>query len=107
MKAEKTSRAGWNTQSWLRLRQAVQIIAFLLFIFLFLTWQPLLMRLDPLAMLANLISSRAFEALSAIALIMVALSLVAGRAWCGWLCPLGTVLDWLSLNKLRKKKGRN
>ncbi len=107
LKAEKTSHAGWTTQSWLRLRQAVQIIAFLLFIFLFLTWQPLLMRLDPLAMLANLISSRAFEALSAIALIMVALSLVAGRAWCGWLCPLGTVLDWLSLNKLRKKKGRS
>jgi len=94
---------GWNTRNWLNLRTAVQIIAFLGFLVLFLGALPLLMRLDPLAMLANLVSSRSFQALSAIALIMVALSLVFGRAWCGWLCPLGTTLEWLSFNKWRRK----
>jgi polyferredoxin len=102
LKAKNNQTPGWNTRSWLSLRTAVQVIAFLLFIVLFLNWRPLLMRLDPLAMLANLISSRTFEALSAIALIMVALALVTGRAWCGWLCPLGTVLDWFSFNRLRR-----
>ncbi len=103
MKANNKQTTRWNARSWLHLRTAVQIIAFLLFIILFLNWRPLLIRLDPLAMLTNLISSRILEGLSAIALIMVALALVTGRAWCGWLCPLGTVLDWFSLNKLRKK----
>jgi polyferredoxin len=102
--AKPPKPAGWNTGSWLRLRTAVQIISFAGFLVLFLNARPLLMRLDPLAMLANLISSRQLEALSAIALIMVALSLVLGRAWCGWLCPMGTVLDWFSFNKWRGKR---
>jgi MauM/NapG family ferredoxin protein len=101
--AKPQRKGGWDSQSWLRLRTAVQILAFLGFLVLFLNALPLLMRLDPLAMIANLIASRGFEALSAIALIMVALSLVFGRAWCGWLCPLGTVLDWFSFNRWRPK----
>jgi MauM/NapG family ferredoxin protein len=99
----KKRSGGWDTRSWLNLRTAVQVIAFLGFLALFLGALPLLMRLDPLTMLANLISSRSFQALSAIALIMVAISLVFGRAWCGWLCPMGTVLEWFSFNKWRPK----
>ena len=101
MPAKPQGKGGWNTRSWLNLRSTVQILAFLGFLALFLNALPLLMRLDPLAMLANLIASRSYAALSAVALIMVALSLALGRAWCGWLCPLGTVLDWFSFNKWR------
>ncbi len=93
-------------RSWLNLRTTVQILAFLGFLVLFLNALPLLMCLDPLAMLANLIASRSFTPLSALALIMVALSLVFGRAWCGWLCPLGTMLEWFSFNRWRKKQSR-
>jgi len=92
-----------NAQLWLHLRSAVQALAFIGFIVLFLHAAPLIMRLDPLAMLANLIASRTVVALSAIALIMVALSLVLGRVWCGWLCPLGTVLDWFSFIRWKRK----
>jgi polyferredoxin len=64
-------------------------------------WPPRLvnapMRLDPLAMLAHLLSSRTVMAGSASALIVVTLTLLLGRAWCGWLCPLGTLLDWFPL----------
>jgi ferredoxin len=60
------------------------------------------MRLDPLAMLAHLIASRTFLAGSALAIIVVALTLLLGRAWCGWLCPLGTLLDWFPLRKRRR-----
>jgi polyferredoxin len=100
---EPKKKSGWNNRSWLNLRKAVQIIAFAGFLALFLFAVPLLIRLDPLVMLANLISSRTFEAFLVIALFMTILSLVFGRGWCGWLCPLGTVLDWFSFNRWRPK----
>jgi polyferredoxin len=96
-------KSGWNNRSWLNLRKSVQIIAFAGFLVLFLFSIPFLMRLDPLVMLANLISSRTFEAFLVIALFMTVLSLIFGRSWCGWLCPLGTVLDWFSFNRWRPK----
>jgi polyferredoxin len=63
------------------------------------------LRLDPLAMLAHLLASRTILAGSALALITVALTLALGRVWCGWLCPLGTLLDLFSLRRWRGKRG--
>lgn len=51
------------------------------------------MRLDPLVMLAHALAARALMPGSALALLTMALTLLLGRAWCGWLCPLGTLLD--------------
>jgi len=62
----------------------------------------LAMRLEPLAMLTHMLASRTFLAGSALALVTVGLTLVAGRAWCGWLCPMGTVLDLVSLRRWRR-----
>jgi len=95
---------GWNTRRWLNLRTAVQIIAFFGFIALFIDATHILMGLDPLAMLANLISSRTFEPLSLLALVPLILAFFFGRAWCGWLCPMGTVLEWFSFNQWRSRK---
>jgi polyferredoxin len=68
-------------------------------------WSPdlvnLPMRLDPLVILANFLSSRVFLAGSAIALLTILLTVVFGRAWCGWVCPLGTILDLFSLKNWR------
>lgn len=104
MPAERKNRGGWDSRSWLRLRSAVQVLAFLGFTVLFLKALPLIMRLDPLAMLAGTIAGRSFILLSLVSLFMVALSLALGRAWCGWLCPLGTVLDWSSFNRWRPNR---
>jgi polyferredoxin len=44
-------------------------------------------------MLAQSVAARALLITSALALLTVVLTLLVGRAWCGWLCPLGTLLD--------------
>ena len=100
---------------WITVRKVVQITALLLVIVLLIMtrrggWPPdlvnLIMRLDPLAVLAQALSSRSFLLGSAVVLLTILLAVVAGRAWCGWLCPLGTVLDLIPLRKrtLRDKQ---
>jgi polyferredoxin len=51
---------------------------------------------DPLLALAAAIASRVFFASFALAGITVALTLVAGRFVCGWVCPLGSVHQFFS-----------
>lgn len=46
---------------------------------------------DPLVLLATAISARSIGGLSLLALITVALTLLLGRVFCGWICPLGAV----------------
>lgn len=88
--------------TWGRARKAIQAVSLLAFFLLFLgaarqavapSWLDLPFRLDPLAMLAQGLASRRFLATSALALVTLATTLVFGRAWCGWVCPLGTLLD--------------
>jgi ferredoxin len=91
---------------WRRARQITQIVALLIFLALLLAMRggefpsfgnaaatPLFFRLDPLVWLASIIAGRRWVEGLALALVTLALTLVAGRVWCGWLCPLGTTLD--------------
>lgn len=55
----------------------------------------LFFRLDPLAGLASMLAARAWIPRMGLALITVVLALLVGRVWCGWLCPLGTILEWV------------
>jgi len=98
---------------WTRLRKLVQVLALAAFVALVLFGRSgalppdianIAMRLDPLAVLAHLLSSKVFLAGSALALLVVGLTLLFGRAWCGWLCPLGTALDLFSLRRMRGKR---
>jgi len=89
---------------WRRLRQVSQILALaaFLYIFIFATFlrpqrelADLFYHLDPLIALTTTIAGRAWVAGFGLAGITLVLTLVFGRVWCGWFCPLGTVLSWI------------
>jgi len=63
-----------------------------------------LVRVSPLAMLAELLSSKTFLAGSTLGLAVLLSSFFVGRAWCGWLCPLGTLLDVFHFSRGMKGK---
>ncbi|MGE5602473.1 MAG: 4Fe-4S binding protein [Nitrososphaerales archaeon] len=100
-----------RARSLYRLRRVVQWVAFLLFAALLVLaatapatarW---LMAFDPLTGLASMVASRSVsKLLLAGALAGLLFALVLGRAWCGWLCPLGALLDWTPARKPRPKE---
>jgi polyferredoxin len=38
----------------------------------------------------------------ALAIVTVGAALVVGRVWCGWICPLGTLLGWFRFRSARR-----
>ena len=94
-----------TAKQWRRARQVTQSVSVILFFVLaFLTYRAsetlvpldLYLRLDPFAAFAAMIASRAIIATMLLAIAAFVFALAFGRAWCGWLCPLGAILDWFT-----------
>lgn len=89
------------------LRIAVQLLCLGLFLLLFVLTEyrgqdvlaypvSLLFRIDPLAALADALAPGVFNwVLLWPALVIILLTFILGRFFCGWICPLGTTLDGL------------
>ncbi|NLE77544.1 MAG: 4Fe-4S dicluster domain-containing protein [Chloroflexi bacterium] len=100
----------WSPGHWATVRKVVQVAALLAFVVLFVWsrrggwpahWVNAPMRLEPLATLAHALASRTLLVGSTLSLLTVALTLLFGRAWCGWLCPMGTALDMAAPRRAR------
>ena len=95
-----------------RLRQAVQILFFGFFIILLFiglqrqTVFPLadfFFRINPLSAQTSMLAARAWIPRLGWALVVVGLTVLVGRVWCGWICPFGTLLEWVSFKKARQR----
>lgn len=95
------------------LRRLSQGLFLLLFFYLFLQTESkgfdelgypvkVFLDFDPLIFLSILLSSRTVIKLFYLSLITIILTIIFGRVFCGWVCPLGTLNNIVST--LRKKK---
>lgn len=60
--------------------------------------------LDPLAVLATLLSTHTLVTGASLALATIILTIVLGRVFCGWVCPLGTVHAIASGFRVKRKR---
>jgi polyferredoxin/Pyruvate/2-oxoacid:ferredoxin oxidoreductase delta subunit len=67
-----------------------------------LPWADIFFRLDPLAASTAMLSAREWLPRLAPAFATVVTALVVGRVWCGWICPLGTLLEWARFRSARR-----
>ncbi len=99
--------------AWRALRWAVQFLFLGLFVALFALArygvapgaQNLFLRFDPLALLVTSIAGRSVVTLLLPALVLVGLTLVLGRFFCGHVCPLGTAVDFFDAATRRSARG--
>jgi hypothetical protein len=60
-------------------------------------------RINPLSALTAMLASRAWIPRLGWALVIVGLTVLIGRVWCGWICPFGTLLEWVTFRKARQR----
>ncbi|THB71743.1 MAG: 4Fe-4S binding protein [Desulfobulbaceae bacterium] len=101
---------------WVVARRLVQFLSLILFFFLFIKTDytgsdriayavNIYFRIDPFLALSAMLAAKAIISLMLISGVVLALCFVFGRAFCGWFCPLGGLLDFFrSFIGTRKKK---
>jgi len=100
---------------WTWLRRATQLGLLAVFLWLFRRTEStgaadlnavvnVLFRLDPLVAVAAMVAGKQLLVLVWPALMTVILTLLLGRFFCGWVCPLGTLLDITSRLLPRRRR---
>lgn len=98
------------------LRRMAQAASLALFLFLVVSARhpldasiptDLFLRLDPLAQLSASLAGGELSAYLLWALPLVLATLLLGRFFCGWLCPMGTTLDLFRLRRGNPSRFRN
>jgi len=92
---------GRKLRYWRRLSQ---VSCFILFVFLFIKTDysgsnelpyavNILFRIDPFLAAATLLGTKTLISLMWPSLIFIGLTFILGRFFCGWICPMGSLLD--------------
>jgi polyferredoxin/Pyruvate/2-oxoacid:ferredoxin oxidoreductase delta subunit len=94
-------KKGMELRYW---RRSSQVLCFILFLFLFIKTDytgsnelpyavNILFRIDPFLALSASLATKTLLVLMWPSLIFIGLTLVFGRFFCGWICPMGSLLD--------------
>ncbi len=94
------------------LRRITQAVFLLLFLFLFIQTESkgndelgypvkFFLDFDPLIFVATLLSAHAVQAAFYLSLVVIVLTFLLGRVFCGWICPLGTLNNIVGALKKR------
>ncbi len=95
------------------MRVPIQIASLSLFTLLFIAatykvpdWLPadLYLRLDPLVAISAILANREFIPRVLWALLWIGITIIVGRFFCGYICPLGASVDFLDPVFFRRKK---
>ena len=107
-----------------RVRWLSQVVFFLLFLFLLVRTEfrgslhaggneirlpypvQLFFRLDPLVAVSNALSSRALYHGLLWSLVILIPTMLLGRFFCGWICPLGSIHHFIGSLTSERKRGR-
>src|SRR3990172_9008820 len=97
------------------LRKVIQGLFLLLFLFLFIQTESkgndtlgypvkLFLDFDPLIFITTLLTSHASKIPAAffLSIITILLTMILGRVFCGWVCPLGTLNNLVGALKKRR-----
>lgn len=92
-----------------RWRRVSQVGFFIVFVYLlYITQYPLdfehtnlFLRTSPLVMITTMIISRSLYVVFIPALCVLCVTLIMGRVFCGWVCPVGTLSDLIPRTKRR------
>jgi polyferredoxin/NAD-dependent dihydropyrimidine dehydrogenase PreA subunit len=103
-----------------RVRRAVQLLVLALFFAVVLAlrptpgaapspWLQVFFDLDPLILIATALATWSIVATALLALVTIVITIVLGRVFCGWFCPLGTIQAIISrlVKPLRPKVERH
>ncbi|MBW1981728.1 MAG: 4Fe-4S binding protein [Deltaproteobacteria bacterium] len=102
--------------AWLWLRRFSQVISLCFFLYLFLRYRyqdqnllqgplHLFFRLDPLLWLSEIVASWRWTWFFLPALAVLLLTVLLGRFFCAWICPLGALFDGIG-TALNARRGR-
>jgi len=102
----------------MKLRKTSQLIFLFIFLFFFFNTKytgldelplkvAIFLQLDPLISFSTFLSERDLSALVSLSLIIVFISIILGRIFCGWVCPFGTIHDITSKLVKRRKDPPN
>lgn len=111
---QKESTSFKPSKTYQHLRSGVQIAVLTLFLYLLFATQQelktviphdLFFLVDPLAGISSMLSGHVWLVPLLIGgSILLTGTIVFGRAWCGWLCPLGSIIDWIPARKPQKDR---